>query len=113
MTEEVAELVLEEVACLDGPDPEEPIELDLEAETAPPRDLTQPTVPLAAPPMQKLSKFRHADRESETEASRRGQPDPDSDTRTSQLGRIALKRVRAGRAGTRRISYVARLLSSF
>jgi hypothetical protein len=65
----------------------------------------------AARPAQKLSKFRHTDLESGDRAS--GVSESDSDGGGSQLGRIALKRVRAGRTGTRRISYVARLLSSF
>lgn len=88
--------------------------------TTPAPDLSQPTEPMVGesaakpvsppvPPKAKLSKFRHVD-----EAVAAAEDDVDANDMTgNQLGRIPLVRVRKGREGGKKVSYLARLLSSF
>lgn len=103
--------------------PAKPVALDLSQETEPlvlrepiieeviepPAPAWDPPTPLPRP---QLSKFRHLNEPSgPTERASRGASDPLDGA--SKLGRIPLVRVRRGRDGAKRVSYLARLLSSF
>lgn len=101
----VPELLLDDVAPLEVPE----ISLDLEDELQPIATVAPPT-----PARQQLSKFRNA---SPASAGNPAAPKDGADRGSSkleagsELGRIPLVRVR--RDGTKRVPFLARLLSSF
>lgn len=101
----VPELLLDDVAPLEVPE----ISLDLEDELQPIATVAPPT-----PARQQLSKFRNASPASagNPAAPKDGADRGSSKSETgSELGRIPLVRVR--RDGTKRVPFLARLLSSF
>ncbi|MCP4905522.1 MAG: hypothetical protein GY910_11130 [bacterium] len=107
--ESIVELVLEDVAEVEIPE----IALESRVPASPPAAIAAPPQQAppqsVAPPQPLLTKFRHAD-EAPGESSGIGDESGSVAASGSQLGRIPLVRVRRG---TKRVPYLARLLSSF
>ena len=74
-----------------------------------------PSVASAPEPVQaqKLSKFRHLDEAVAAEESEEVEVRNSTGCGANELGRIPLLRVRKGRNGSNRVSYLARLLANF
>lgn len=94
----IPELLLDDVATLEVPE----ISLDLENELRPVESVVPPT-----PERQQLSKFRKTEPATYSNAAR---PGPGTE-KASELGRIPIVRIR--REATKRVPFLARLLSSF
>lgn len=101
-----AEFILDDVAEIELPE----ISLDLEASVTALPTAAPPTPPPGevVPPRAMLVKFRNSD-----SAVAENDEDTSDSKGNNQLGRIPLVRVRKERDGSKRIPYLARLLSSF
>ncbi len=99
------ELLLDDVATVELP--EISLELEDQLETVAPKPPVKPLPPSQPVPKQQLSKFRNAP----PPTAEKGGESAGSNSGGSALGRIPLVRVK--RDGTKRVPYLARLLSSF
>ena len=90
----------------------EPLVLKEAVEASPPRNSDSASARAALPQRTQLSKFRNLDEKASGEEIPKDD-DAETNDRGSKLGRIPLVRVRRGRDGTKRVPYLAKLLSSF
>ncbi len=131
-SEDLAEISLDSLDALDTLDSSEtgsakapatpaaaPSATNAAAEGLPPARSASPTADSPArraedrmPPARRLSKFRATGRDADAEGPA-GEADPSVTDAGSPLGRIPLVRVRRGREGSKRVPYLAKLLSSF
>ncbi len=113
--EALPELVLDDVADIEIPE----IPLELETEIVVPSPKESPVLPKQAPPRPVapprpiLSRFRQTEAASSSPVGGGQDTISGATVGGSTLGRIPLVRVRRGRDGVSRVSYLARLLSSF